>query len=106
MYGHPNHALNKAASQRILYIVRVVLGLIAELRGVLSNRDLDTLLGKLLAQGRAFDDAGKLLGRIYLEWLGEDHGEDWGFALVQRVTVTLPTADVDEVHSQPTLVIN
>jgi len=66
---------------------------------VLADRDLDALQREALAQRRALDHAGELLGREDLERLREDGREDGRGAVVEdRLSVLRGCSDVDKVH--------
>lgn len=67
------------------------------LRPVLTYRYLDALAGKALAERRALDDAGELLRGEDLEFVAENPGQNWRFAL-GRAGHANAGADVDEVH--------
>lgn len=50
--------------------------------GLLPDRNLDTLVGKLLAKRRAFNDTWEFLRRIDLEWFGVDECKDGSLMFV------------------------
>lgn len=84
-----------------LSIVVIVFFAIAQRLGpVFPDGDLDPLRGETLAQTRALDDAGELLGRKDLEDVRKGGGENGRRARVEAGALLI--ADVDKVHLQST----
>lgn len=64
--------------------------------GVLTDRDLDALVCKFLAQWRTFTHAGELLGRVHVETLAVARRQDWRSALVYVGSLPSGASNVDE----------
>lgn len=69
---------------------------------ILSDRNLDTLQRKALAQLRAFDDTGELLGGEDLKGFTEDRGQNGGRPMVDHGCPVAGfsglSAHIDEAH--------
>ncbi len=77
----------------LLVVVVVLVG--ALVRVVLADRDLDSLAGKAFAELGALAHAGELLGRVHLENVAEDGGEEGRLADVDGTVARLAgSADI------------